>query len=135
MALTEQSEAELAAAIAAAPVDAADWLVIAPVVIPIMTGALLLMIRHRMHLHATIAIGGLVASAICSGLLLLNVLAGGPQVMTMGRWLPPFGISFAADALGALLCFVAGLVGCRRRALLARRHRYERRAATASTRS
>ena len=31
--------------------------------------------------------------------------------MTMGRWLPPFGIAFAADTLGALLCLTANLVG------------------------
>jgi multicomponent Na+:H+ antiporter subunit D len=31
--------------------------------------------------------------------------------MTMGRWLPPFGISFAADTLGALLAFTASIVG------------------------
>ena len=33
--------------------------------------------------------------------LLARVLADGPLAMTMGRWLPPFGITFAADALGA----------------------------------
>jgi multicomponent Na+:H+ antiporter subunit D len=112
MASTEQSAADLATALAAAPVSVADWLVIAPVLIPILTGALLLMIRHRMRLHAVVAIGGLTASAVCSGVLLGNVLAHGPQVMTMGRWLPPFGISFTADALGASLCLAAGFVGC-----------------------
>src|SRR6188768_2735283 len=104
MASTDQSAADLATVFATAPVDAADWLVVAPVVIPILTGALLLMVRHRMRVHAAIAICGLTGSAICSGLLLGNVVVDGPQVMTMGRWLPPFGISFAADALGALLC-------------------------------
>ena len=35
--------------------------------------------------------------------LLSRVVAEGPLVMTMGRWLPPFGIAFTADMLGAQL--------------------------------
>src|SRR5215218_6092944 len=106
----DQGAADLAAAIVTAPVAFADWLVIAPVVVPILTGALLLMLRHRVRLHAAVAVSGLAGSAACSGLLLGRVMSGGPLVMTMGRWLPPFGISFAVDALGALLCFAANLV-------------------------
>ena len=63
------------------------------------------MIRHHVRLHAAVAHrAGLPRSAACAGLLLARVMSDGPLVMTMGRWLPPFGISFAADALGALLC-------------------------------
>ena len=112
----DQGTADLAAAIVTAPIALADWLVIAPVVIPILTGALLLMIRHRVRLHASIAICGLGASAVCSALLLARVAADGPLVMTMGRWLPPFGISFAADVLGraAVLSRRASLPWCAR---------------------
>ena len=106
----DQGTADLAAAIVTTPIALHQWLVIAPVVIPILTGALLLMIRHRVRLHASIAICGLGASAMCSGLLLARVVSDGPLVMTMGRWLPPFGISFAVDVLGALLCLTASLV-------------------------
>ena len=106
----DQGTADLAAAIVTAPIALHQWLVIAPVVIPILTGALLLMIRHRVRLHASIAICGLGASAVCSALLLARVASDGPLVMTMGRWLPPFGISFAVDVLGALLCLTASLV-------------------------
>lgn len=99
-----------------APTATADWLVIAPVVVPLVTGALLLMLRHRMRVHGAIAVAALAATAICTALLLAHVLADGPIVMTMGRWLPPFGISFTADALGALFALtasgVAALCGC-----------------------
>ena len=111
MAAIDQGTADLAAAIVTTPVALADWLVIAPVALPILTGALLLMIRHHVRLHAAIAISGLAASAVCAALLMARVLSGGPLVMTMGRWLPPFGIAFAADTLGALLCLTATLVG------------------------
>jgi multicomponent Na+:H+ antiporter subunit D len=107
----DQGAADLAAAIVTTPIALHTWLVIAPVVVPILTGALLLMIRHHVRLHAAVAICGLAGSAACAGLLLARVMSGGPLVMTMGRWLPPFGISFAVDVLGALLCFTANLVG------------------------
>lgn len=106
-----ETTVDLASAIVTAPTATADWLVIAPVVIPILTGALLLMIRHRMRVHGIVALGGLILTVLCAALLLARVLEHGPVVMTMGRWLPPFGISFAADALGALLAFTGATVG------------------------
>ena len=102
---------DLSQAIVLTPPSMGQWLVIAPVVIPLLTGSLLLMLRHRMRLHAAIALVALAAMACTTGLLLKAVLSGGPVSVTMGRWLPPFGISFAADALGALLAFTASVVG------------------------
>jgi multicomponent Na+:H+ antiporter subunit D len=93
------------------PVAAADWLVVAPVALPVVAGALLLMVRHDTKLHAGLAVSGLALTLLCNVLLLGRVLDQGTVVMTMGRWLPPFGISFAADALGATLSLVATLVG------------------------
>lgn len=88
----------------------ADWVVVGPVAIPILVGAVLMMLRHETRWHAGAAIVGLLATLLCNVLLLQRVLSDGPLVMTMGRWLPPFGISFAADALGASLALVATLV-------------------------
>lgn len=88
----------------------ADWLAVAPVAIPIVFGAVLLMFRHETRLQAGVAVAGLAAVFVCNVALLARILAHGPVVMTMGRWLPPFGISFAADALGASLSLVATLV-------------------------
>ena len=42
--------------------------------------------------------------------LLDRVLADGPLSMTMGNWLPPFGISFTADATGAGFALAAAFV-------------------------
>lgn len=110
MAAAEGTAIDLAAAMVMAPTAPADWLVIAPVVIPIVTGAILLTIRHRMALHGVVALAGLGATVVCAAALFMHVSANGPVVMTMGRWLPPFGISFAADALGALLALAASFV-------------------------
>ncbi len=102
---------DLARALVVAPTPPGDWLVVAPVAGAIITGALLLMLRHRPRYQAPIAIAFLVALTIVTGALLARTMAtGAPVVMTMGRWLPPYGISFAADALGAAMAFVASLV-------------------------
>lgn len=101
---------DLSRAMVMVPTTPADWLVVGPVAIPIVTGALLLMVRHQTRLHGSLAVAGLFATLLCNIGLLARVLGEGPQVMTMGRWLPPFGISFAADALGASLALVATLV-------------------------
>ena len=92
------------------PVAAGDWLVIAPVVIAIAFGAVLLMFRHELRWQAATAILGLCAMVAANAMLLSRVLADGPLAMTMGRWLPPFGISFVADGLGAGFALVATFV-------------------------
>jgi multicomponent Na+:H+ antiporter subunit D len=101
---------DLATAYVMDPTPLADWLVIAPMGLMILLGAVLMMVRHRLHLHGLIAIPGLVALVALNGALLWRVAHHGPFTMTAGRWLPPFGISFTADLLGALMAFVAALV-------------------------
>ncbi|WP_159590330.1 Na+/H+ antiporter subunit D [Chelativorans xinjiangense] len=110
MAIEPGQAVDLSGAMVLAPATPADWLVVGPVAIPIVTGAILLMVRHETRLHAGLAVAGLLAALLCNIGLLARVLDQGPLVMTMGRWLPPFGISFAADALGASLALVATLV-------------------------
>src|SRR5262245_60601394 len=92
------------------PVAIGDWLVIAPVVIAIVLGAVLLMLRHHLRWQAAFAAAGLALMLAADAALLGRVLSDGPLAMTMGRWLPPFGISFAADTLGAGFALVATFV-------------------------
>jgi multicomponent Na+:H+ antiporter subunit D len=92
------------------PVEAADWLVILPVAWCLIVGAALLMLRSRTGLQAGVAIASLVALSAMNLVLLVKVGADGPLTMTMGRWLPPFGISFTVDVLGAFFAFTSSLV-------------------------
>jgi len=101
---------DVAGAMVSAPVAMAGWLVIAPVVLPLVFGALLLMFRHRMRWHGIVALIGLALLVGVDAALLRQVLSHGPLAMTMGSWLPPFGISFTADALGATFALTASLV-------------------------
>ena len=102
--------AGLSAALATAPVEPWQWLVIAPTVICLSFGALLLVVRQRPAWQAGLALLGLGLLVAADTALLVEVLRRGPIVMTMGRWLPPFGISFAADALGAVLALTSSVI-------------------------
>ncbi|PHP65167.1 Na+/H+ antiporter subunit D [Zhengella mangrovi] len=110
MAGAASPHADLASAMVLQPVAAADWLVVAPVVIPIVFGAALLMFRKETQQHMVVSIIAFALLLLADAALLWRVIEHGPIVMTMGRWLPPFGITFQADVLGAGLATVAGLV-------------------------
>ncbi|OCW55739.1 Na+/H+ antiporter subunit D [Hoeflea olei] len=101
---------DLAAAYVLEPVAAADWLVVAPVVWCIMTGAVLVTLRKRTAVQPLIAIPALGVLVLMTLALLWHVIAGGTVTMTMGRWLPPFGISFTVDLMGALFAATAAIV-------------------------
>jgi multicomponent Na+:H+ antiporter subunit D len=89
---------------------AADWIVIFPVVLPLIGAALLLMLWAARDFHWLFAGLVIVAVIACDAELLRRTLAGGPLAMTMGNWLPPFGISFTVDAMGAGFALVASAV-------------------------
>lgn len=111
MAATGTTPIDYAAAMIMTPTALADWVVIAPVAIPLLAGALLVMVRHRIAIHVAISTLALGASLLAAAVLLYRVATTGPLVMTMGRWLPPFGISFNADVLGATFVAAATFVG------------------------
>lgn len=88
----------------------ADWLVVMPIAICLIGGALLVMLLRNPVLQsrlATIFLAGLVYSNFQ---LLQHVLENNTVTMTMGRWLPPFGISFTVDIFGAVLALVSALI-------------------------
>lgn len=89
----------------------ADWVIIAPVLLGLIGGALLLMLRSFLRLQAWFALVVLLLILICDGVLLQRVVSTGPLSMTMGGWLPPFGISFTADAMGAAFATTTAFVG------------------------
>ncbi|MCQ0989575.1 Na+/H+ antiporter subunit D [Jiella sp. LLJ827] len=90
---------------------ASDYLIVMPVAICLLFGAVLLMLRKRIDWHPFFAIPGFLALFVVDVLLLLKVAAEGPQTMMMGSWKAPFGIAFTVDMMGALFVTVAGFVG------------------------
>jgi multicomponent Na+:H+ antiporter subunit D len=102
---------DLAQALVLKAPAAADYLVVAPLVIGFLFGAICLMSRKNTDRQPYIAIAGLVLMLAADLGLFWHVWQNGTVVMTMGRWLPPFGITFAADMLGATFALTAGIVG------------------------
>ena len=109
MAAPSSTPVDLSAALVLAPTTFADWLVVLPIALMIGAGAVLMMIRHRIRLHGTIAICALGALVVLDAALLLKVWSGGPVTMVMGRWLPPFGIAFTVDLFGAAMALAAAV--------------------------
>ncbi|MEW5421436.1 Na+/H+ antiporter subunit D [Amorphus sp. 3PC139-8] len=93
------------------PLAAVDWLAIAPVALPLAGGALCLMLRSRNDYASRLTIIVLGLLVLINVGLLGVVLNHGPVVMAMGNWLPPFGILFTVDVLGALLSLTTSVVG------------------------
>ncbi|WP_439529597.1 Na+/H+ antiporter subunit D [Pannonibacter sp.] len=101
---------DLSAAMQTAPVQLADWLVVAPSILTIVGGMLCLMSRKNTALAPKLGLFFLGLLVINNVLLLAEVLKRGVITMVMGNWLPPFGIAFTVDALGATLALVAAIV-------------------------
>lgn len=86
-------------------------LVALPILIPMLTGALSLVLWRSHFSQRLLAIGGTAAMLAVSVALLWQVLDGGVLVLAAGGWPAPFGIILAADALGAVLTLMTGLTG------------------------
>ncbi len=87
-----------------------DSLLILPIAVPMLTGALLLFIsdRHCQRWLAFVGACALLASAIA---VAATVHTDGIQVLRSGSWVAPFGIVLVADRLSAMLLVAVGVVG------------------------
>ncbi|MCF4097907.1 Na+/H+ antiporter subunit D [Maritalea mediterranea] len=89
---------------------AADWLIVWPVALPMIGAAILVMARKRPEWQAPFAFTILLATLVANFMLYMRVQGEGPLTMTMGNWLPPYGISLAADSLSALFSLVSAFI-------------------------
>mgnify|MGYP001377255691 FL=1 len=110
MATAHGPEVDLALATVTAATDLSDYLVVLPVVIPLLAGALALMTRRMIWPQPVIALPALGALLLADLALLAKVFAEGPVVMVMGKWLPPFGIAFEADLTGTIFATTAAFI-------------------------
>ena len=87
-----------------------DWVIVLPIVLALMGAAVSLVLRRRPGLAfvgAALVVIAIIATEIA---LVMKVMAAGPVSMTMGKWLPPFGISLTVDAFGAIFALAAAVV-------------------------
>lgn len=111
MATAETPKINEAAALVMTPPELGDWLIASPLILGFIFGALCLMARKNTQYQSAIALVGLGLMLAANVGLFWRVWEQGAVVMTMGRWLPPFGITFAADMLGATFALISGIIG------------------------
>jgi len=89
---------------------ASDWIIILPVALALLGAGALLMLRTARDFQWLLAAAATTGVLLCDLLLLSQTSGQGPMSMTMGNWLPPFGISFTADVIGAAFALAAAVL-------------------------
>lgn len=98
------------------PANPADPLVVAPVLLPLGTAALMLLMgEKRRRLKAALNVGSAMLGLLLAIALLRQVDASGTPatfaVHLTANWPVPYGIALVADRLSALMAVLAGIVG------------------------
>ncbi len=92
-----------------------DHLIVAPVLLPLLTAALMLLLGDgRRNLKAVVNVISTTAGLLLAIYLLVRVQSEGPAAFGIylpGNWPVPYGIVLVADRLSALLAVLAGSVG------------------------
>jgi multicomponent Na+:H+ antiporter subunit D len=88
-----------------------SWLLISPVIIPLITAALALLAGQRIRVQRIVSLVGAAATMIAAIALLARVWQDGILATQLGEWPAPFGISFVADLLGASMAVISGIMG------------------------
>src|SRR5687768_1041033 len=82
-----------------------------PLAVPLATAIALSLLPHRPRLLRAVAFAGALAILAAAIAILARVDAGGIQVLQLGGWPAPFGITLVADVFSALLLLMTGIVG------------------------
>ncbi|WP_404392107.1 Na+/H+ antiporter subunit D [Humibacillus xanthopallidus] len=81
-----------------------------PVLLPLLGAALTLAFRRSDRLQRAVSIAVLGAVVVVAAVLVWQTDARGPQVLWLGAWEEPLGISLVADRLSALMLLVSSVV-------------------------
>jgi multicomponent Na+:H+ antiporter subunit D len=88
-----------------------EQMLVLPITIPLGMAILgLLSLRHR-RLHRALSVFGSVALLVTSVVLFRTVWQEGILVTTLGNWPAPFGITFVADHLSAMMVIITAITG------------------------
>jgi multicomponent Na+:H+ antiporter subunit D len=86
------------------------WFAVGPVAVPLGAAALTVLVRRFPGVQRAIMEAGVALMLVTSAVLLTRAARGERIIMGFGGWGAPFGITFVADALSAVLCTTAGVV-------------------------
>ena len=81
-----------------------------PILLPLLTAIALQLLPHRPKLLRTVAFAGALGILMAAIAILARVDAHGIQVLQIGSWPAPFGITLVADLFSALLVLMVGIL-------------------------
>ena len=82
-----------------------------PILLPLLTAIALQLLPQRPKLLRAIAFAGALGILIAAIAVLLRVESDGIQVLQIGSWPAPFGITLVADVFSSLLVLMVGILG------------------------
>lgn len=85
-------------------------LLLLPLLIPFVTATLALLFWRRGRIQRTLALVGSIGLLLSSLVLLGVVWRDGIQVIQLGNWPAPFGITFVADLFSAIMMVLGGVI-------------------------
>jgi len=86
------------------------WLAVSPIIIPLGTGILLLLFR-RLRYQKLVSMIGAVVFFVHTIVLLWHIYQTGIEVVHVGNWPAPYGITLVIDLFSAIMIAVTGFVG------------------------
>ncbi|MDD3992394.1 MAG: Na+/H+ antiporter subunit D [Desulfobacterales bacterium] len=81
------------------------------VILPLIFAAIAMLFRPGPRRAHGLALSGAFLHLVLALMLMTRVVNDGIQVVQMGNWPAPFGISLVADSLGAMMVVIAALIG------------------------
>ena len=85
--------------------------IVFPVLIPLFTGIIILLLRRRLRVIRVVSLTGSFLALLTAVALLLRVAEGDILVAQMGGWLAPYGITFVVDLFSAIMLTLGILMG------------------------
>ena len=82
-----------------------------PMLLPLFTAIVLQMLPHRSGLLRGVAFAGSLSTLVAAVCIFGRVEQSGIQVLHVGSWPAPFGITLVADAFSAVLIVMVGVIG------------------------
>jgi multicomponent Na+:H+ antiporter subunit D len=85
-------------------------LTILPIILPVIAGMIMVVFRNQIRMHRALSLGTLTLIGIVAVMLMGQIQQNGIQVLHVGGWHAPFGISMVADMFSVLLVFTTAVV-------------------------
>lgn len=85
--------------------------IVLPIIIPLLTAALALLAGDRLTMRRVLGVAGAGGQLLAAWRLFATVETAGVQVVQIGDWHAPYGISLVADRLSGVMVLVTGVIG------------------------